>query len=338
MYDGTPFASKDIIGTPSMTDFLVEEATNYSECLTNELYLSFGLGERIESSDIWELKAIAKSCAQQFYGTYFDGKSYTTREEYLMMLLTVFGEDVSFEWDFTDDGRYVSTGTGVESGFANVALTAWYSPYLAYADEIGILSTDEVKWSVAKMISDREAIDMLSLYTAYRMGYTGTDMLQKGMIQIKNYEYNFIFISVSEVKIEVKTDSVKKIAIDTKKASNLFPSWSFYEMLDNCQASITKFKHPFTWEMMKKEIVGISNNKCIYIEEMPNNGKMTCSYNDIERRIAAQFYYHISTNDYSANASTSNGKATSTYEINGKVYNNPLQDFLDNEICIITGY
>ena len=97
MYDGTPFAPKDIIGTTSMTDFLVEDATNYSECLTNEFYLSFGLGERIESSDILELKAIAKSCAQQFYGTYFDGKSYTTREEYLMMLLTVFGEDVSFE-------------------------------------------------------------------------------------------------------------------------------------------------------------------------------------------------------------------------------------------------
>ena len=121
-----------------------------------------------------------------------------------MMLLTVFGEDVAFVGEFTDDGRYVSTGTGVESGFANVSAKAWYSPYLAYADEIGILSTDELKWDVAKMISDTEAIDMLSLYTEYRMGYTGSESLKNGMIQSNGHIYTLKFPSVSEVNITAK--------------------------------------------------------------------------------------------------------------------------------------
>ena len=197
MYVGTPFADNTSYASQSspLGQFLVKDATTYSECLQNESYLSYGLGERIEKTDILELKAIAKTCAQQFYGTYFDGKPYTTREEYIMMLMTMFGENVSVDGKFTEDGKYISTGDGVESGFDNVRATAWYSPYLAFADEIGILSTDEMNWSVAKAITDTEAIEMLSLYTAYRMGYTGTDALQKGMIQTENLKYEFGFIS-----------------------------------------------------------------------------------------------------------------------------------------------
>ena len=182
----------------------MEDATTYSECLTNESYLSYGLGERIEKTDILELKVIAKTCAQQFYGTYFDGKPHTTREEYIMMLMTMFSEDVSVDGEFTDDGKFVSSGPGVESGFANVQANAWYSPYLAYADGIGILSTDEVKWQVARAITDVEAIDMLALYTAYRMGYTGEDILQKGIIQTEKLRYEFEFVSASEVGIKVQ--------------------------------------------------------------------------------------------------------------------------------------
>lgn len=97
MYVGTPFAdSREYIGeSDALSAFLVKDATNYSECLQNESYLSYGLGERIEKTDIREFKAIAKTCAQQFYGTYFDGTLHTTREEYIMMLMTMFGEDIS---------------------------------------------------------------------------------------------------------------------------------------------------------------------------------------------------------------------------------------------------
>ncbi len=99
MYIGTPFAdSQQYIGQSNpLGAFLVKDATTYRECLQNESYLSYGLGERLEKTDILELKAIAKTCAQQFYGTYFDAKTYTTREEYIMMLMTMFGENISLE-------------------------------------------------------------------------------------------------------------------------------------------------------------------------------------------------------------------------------------------------
>ncbi len=206
MYIGTPFGdNKEYISwSPAISAFLVKDATTYSECLQNESYLSYGLGERLEKTDILELKAIAKTCAQQFYGTYFDAKTYTTREEYIMMLMTMFGEKISLAGEFTKDGRFVSSGPGVESGFQNIKATAWYSPYLAYADEIGILTTDEMNWSVAKAITDTEAVEMLSLYTGYRMGYTGTDMLQKGMIQTENLKYNISFTSTESLEIKVQ--------------------------------------------------------------------------------------------------------------------------------------
>jgi hypothetical protein len=182
----------------------VKDATTYDECIQNESYFSYGLGERIEKTDILELKAIAKICAQQFYGTYFDAKTYTTREEYIMMLMTMFGEDISLSGEFTEDGRYLSSGPGVESGFANIRATAWYSPYIAYADEIGILTTDEMTWNVARAITDAEAIEMLSLYTGYRMGYTGTDRLMKGVIQTESLRYNLGFTSETSVEIKLQ--------------------------------------------------------------------------------------------------------------------------------------
>lgn len=171
MYIGTPFAdNKQYMGQDNpFASYLTGDPTTYSECLSSESYLSFGLGERIENTDIRELKAIAKTCAQRFYGIYFDGTLHTTREEYIMMLMTMFGEDVGFDGQFTKNGKYIPAGNGVESGFDNVSATSWYSPYLAHADDLGILSTQETSWATAKMISDREAVDMLSLYTAYRM-------------------------------------------------------------------------------------------------------------------------------------------------------------------------
>lgn len=85
-------------------------------------------------------------------------------------------------------------GDGVESGFANVKSTAWYSPYLAYADDLGILSTEETSWAIAREITDAEAISMLLQYTGYKMGYPGTDIVEKGMIQAENLRYNIVLL------------------------------------------------------------------------------------------------------------------------------------------------
>jgi hypothetical protein len=121
-----------------------------------------------------------------------------------MMLMTMFGEDVSLEWEFTEDGKFVSSGPGVESGFDNIKATVWYSPYLAYADEIGILSTNETSWTVARAITDVEATEMLELYTAYRMDYAGSTGLSRGMIQTETLRYNIAFVSSDEITIRVQ--------------------------------------------------------------------------------------------------------------------------------------
>ena len=89
-----------------MSEF-TNKSNTYKECVVNESYLSFGLGDHINASDIDEFKAIAKVCSKTFYGTYFDTKAYTTREEFLMMMFTLFGENVNFTGKFNEDGSYM---------------------------------------------------------------------------------------------------------------------------------------------------------------------------------------------------------------------------------------
>ncbi len=209
MYIGTPLAGNSaylgqtLESTNPYSETLMSDPTTYSECIQNESYLSYGLGERIESTDIKELKAIAKACAKKFYGSYFNGKSYTTREEYLMMLLTMFGEDVSFDGQFTTDGKYREIGVGFESHFTNIPATTWYAPYLGRAYDLALIPSDETTWIVAQEISDTEAIDILALYTAYRMDYTG-DIFEQGIITTDKLQYHIAFPADNEVTIRVQ--------------------------------------------------------------------------------------------------------------------------------------
>jgi hypothetical protein len=205
VYEGTPFGSDTgYLGQAnSFASYLSGDPTTYAECLSSEAYLSYGLGERIEATDIRELRSIAKACAKKFYGKYFDGKPYTTREEYLMMLTTMFEEDISIPGVFSEDGRYLAGASSTDTGFDNVDKKAWFAPYLSFARENGVISPELTEWQVARPITDREAIEMLANYTGYRMGYTGSD-LTKGMIMTDKLKYNMTFVSDSEVTIRVQ--------------------------------------------------------------------------------------------------------------------------------------
>lgn len=209
MYIGTPLAGnhqylgQTLESISPYTETLMNDPTTYSECIQSESYLSYGLGERIESTDIKELKAIAKACAKKFYGSYFDGKSYTTREEYLMMLFTMFGEDVGFAGEFTTDGTYREAGTGFESHFTNISATSWYAPYLGRAYDLALIPSDESSWTVAQEISDTEAIDILAIYTAYRMDFAG-DVFDQGIITTENLQYHIAFPTDADVMIRVQ--------------------------------------------------------------------------------------------------------------------------------------
>lgn len=205
MYDGTPLGSDtSYLGQSSpWATYLMGDPTNYTECLSNEVYLSYGLGERIEATDIREFRSIAKACAKNFYGTYFDGKPYTTREEYLMMLLTMFGEKISLPGVFSEDGRYLPGASSTDTGFSNVDKKAWFAPYLAFARENGVISSELTEWQVARPITDHEAVEMLANYTAYRMSYTGSE-LTKGMIMTDKLQYNITFVNTNTVDIRVR--------------------------------------------------------------------------------------------------------------------------------------
>ncbi len=223
MYIGTDYENKtnleytnthevELIQTNILTEnidpfnsFLVEEPTNYNECVKHEAYLSFGLGDSVENKDIKELKAIAKSCAKEYYGSYFNGKSYTTREEFLMLLFTLFNEqDVGIPWTFTEDGKYIKNPDHEsETGYKNVDPKSWYASYLKLASYLGIVENENGVWQIAKAISDQEAIEILSLYTAQHMDYQG-ETLDRGIIITDSNQYIITFLNKSEVSIEIQ--------------------------------------------------------------------------------------------------------------------------------------
>ena len=170
-----------------------------------EAYLSFGLGDTIEDKDIKELKSIAKSCAKEYYGSYFDGKSYTTREEFLMLLFTLFDEkDVAIQGSFTENGKYVKNpNEESETGYSNVDPKSWYASYLRLASYLGIVDIEDETWKIAKALSDQEAIEMLSLYTAQRMNYEG-EVLDRGIIITDTNQYLITFLNKSDVSIQMQ--------------------------------------------------------------------------------------------------------------------------------------
>ncbi len=96
MYIGTPIRDTTQIQeqTKSFSEstpaFVFGNSTTYKDCIINESYSFYGPHKRIKDNNIKALKTMAKTCARKFYGSYFEGKPFTTREEYLMMLLTMF--------------------------------------------------------------------------------------------------------------------------------------------------------------------------------------------------------------------------------------------------------
>ena len=91
---------------------------------------------------------------------------------------------------------------------------------------------------------------------------------------------------------------------------------------------------------MTKEILGIVNGKCSYTEEMPNNGRMNCNYTEDLRKAAAQYYESLTNAESFGGHISSNlvDKPTTTYTINGKQVDNPVQEALDSGQCVIVGY
>ena len=118
------------------------------------------------------------------------------------------------------------------------------------------------------------------------------------------------------------------------------PEIVFADKLSSCTKYKATFKHPFTGDMLEKEILGVIGGKCNYVEQMPNGGKMECKYSESERVVVAQYYKDVASAESvgtSFSADLGSGEQKATYTINGKVVDNPLQEAMTSGACVISG-
>lgn len=159
-------------------------------------------------------------------------------------------------------------------------------------------------------------------------------------------------ISSTDISDQVLTDKPTETSMPTEQLTEQNQPQSdedghtnnlviFADNLHSCTPYQTTFQHPLTGEAMEREILGLVTDNCIYVEQMPNNGKMECSYTENERRAAAQFYKDsaaVESAETNASGNLMTGEYETTHTIDGQVVNNPLQEMLDNGSCIISGY
>ena len=119
----------------------------------------------------------------------------------------------------------------------------------------------------------------------------------------------------------------------------------FIDNLRTCTATTCDFKHPFTGETMTREIVGVNGDKCVYREEMPEDGEMSCNYSETSRVAVAEYYEKIiNGEEYSFSSSISilsddgDDGVTQTETVDGEEIENPLSKSLASGECIVTGY
>ena len=119
------------------------------------------------------------------------------------------------------------------------------------------------------------------------------------------------------------------------------PEIVFADKLSSCTKYKMTFKHPLTGDMLEKEILGIIDGKCNYVEQMPNGGKMECKYSESERAVVAQYYKDVANAESvgtSFSLDSGSGEQKAKYTINGKVVDNPLQEAMTSGACVISGY
>lgn len=150
----------------------------------------------------------------------------------------------------------------------------------------------------------------------------------------------YIYWQTSELqKEEVKLPEInppkekKELTLDTD--CDVLPN-----KLDSCTEYKCQFIHPFTGEAMIREIIGIIDEKCNYVEEMPSNGKLECKYTESMRKAAAQYYKDVALAESFGTEIKGDlgGETEIKYTINGKEVENPLQEAMENGQCIISGY
>ena len=113
------------------------------------------------------------------------------------------------------------------------------------------------------------------------------------------------------------------------------------DKLETCTPYKANFVHPLTGEKLTREIVGMTNGKCVYVEGMPNGGKMKCKYSKDSLPSIAQYYRNTAnagSSEVNVSISQTDSKPKTIYKINGKPVDNPMQECMNNGDCVISGY
>ena len=117
---------------------------------------------------------------------------------------------------------------------------------------------------------------------------------------------------------------------------------TFANKLKACEKYKGKFTHLLTGDKLDREITGLVENKCNYIEQMPNGGKMTCKYTQAQREAAANYYKLTATDSGSVSTETrtdpATGESKTITKVDGKEVENPLNAYLIDGTCVISGY
>jgi hypothetical protein len=128
---------------------------------------------------------------------------------------------------------------------------------------------------------------------------------------------------------------------NSQNLSQITECAEYPDKLDSCSEYTCTFTHMLTGDEMTREIKGIVNGKCLYTEEMPNNGRMDCEYTESMRKAVAQYYRDVIAAESigtSVNTDLGSDDVKTTYTINGKEVESPLQEAFDNGQCVVSGY
>ncbi|WP_234571285.1 hypothetical protein [Rhodohalobacter sp. 614A] len=110
--------------------------------------------------------------------------------------------------------------------------------------------------------------------------------------------------------------------------------------LETCSAFTQEFEHPFTGDTLERNITKTSDAECTLTESMPNGFLMTCTFSEAARKSVASYYRDLSGADsFGTQTSQSldeSGEQTTTYTINGKEVENPLQESMENGTCVVS--
>ena len=143
-----------------------------------------------------------------------------------------------------------------------------------------------------------------------------------------------------EVSAEPSVNRVDEMITEELSENSSDQEIIFADKLASCIPYKMTFKHPFSeTQLFEREILGITNDLCGYVEAMPSNGAMMCNYS-AEQRVAIAKYYKDTflAESFGVDVVANETGQKTTYFINGKEVENPLQEALQSGICFISSY